>query len=117
MKVLVLQGGPSGEHEISLVSAASVTQALLASGHDVFSLTLGRDDGARWDTSEGSVMAGLDAAIAWGAEVAFIAMHGAYGEDGCMQGALELAGLPVVLEAERRSKELLPIDRQAQWVD
>lgn len=93
MKVLVLRGGPSGEHDISLVTAASVIDAMNSLGHECFALTLGRQGGASFEGREGSLMQGLDAALSWGAEVAFVAMHGAYGEDGCVQGALELIGL------------------------
>ncbi len=94
MKVAVFRGGMSGEHEISLVTAQAVIEALEGRGHEVMAVTLERDGGACWPGHTGGVGHALDAAVAWGAQVAFVAMHGAYGEDGCIQGALELVGLP-----------------------
>mgnify|MGYP001108096180 CR=1 FL=1 len=93
MKVALLCGGIGGEHDISLASAASVAQALKSLKHEVFTLTLGREGGASWSRGSGRVIDGLGAALDWGADLAFIAMHGAYGEDGRVQGALELVGL------------------------
>ena len=103
MKVAVLRGGRGGEHDISLVSAEAVAAALVSGGHELLVVTLGREGGARWETQststgsqvgDGRVGQALDAIVAWGAEVVFIAMHGAYGEDGRVQGALELLGVP-----------------------
>ena len=94
MKVVVFRGGQSGEHAISLVTAKAVIEALEARGHLTMAVTLERDGGASWGAESGRVAEALDAALTWGAEVAFIAMHGAYGEDGRIQGALELVGLP-----------------------
>jgi len=94
MKVTVLRGGQSGEHEISLVTAQAVIEALEARGHQVLAITLNRDGGATWRGDTGRLTEALDAALTWGVDVAFVAMHGAFGEDGRIQGALELLGIP-----------------------
>jgi D-alanine-D-alanine ligase len=77
-KVAVLMGGRSAEREISLNSGGAVLQALLQSGVDAFA----------FDPAQ-QALAELQAA-----DMAFIALHGRYGEDGCMQGALELLNIP-----------------------
>jgi D-alanine-D-alanine ligase len=77
-KVAVLMGGRSAEREISLNSGGAVLQALLQSGVDAFA----------FDPAQ-QALAELQAA-----DIAFIALHGRYGEDGCMQGALELLNIP-----------------------
>jgi D-alanine-D-alanine ligase len=79
-KVAVLLGGRSAEREVSLKSGAMVLQALRASGVDAHP----------FDPKE----RGLPELIAERFERAFIALHGRFGEDGTMQGALELLGLP-----------------------
>jgi D-alanine-D-alanine ligase len=94
MKIAVLMGGRSGEHEVSLRSGAAVVRALAKSGHEAWPMTLGRDGGARWPGGEGRTGEGLAALEAAGVDAAFIAMHGPDGEDGRMQGALELLGIP-----------------------
>jgi len=96
MRVAVLRGGRSAEHDISLVTAQAVDEALRIRGHEVLEVTLGRDGAATWgaEPHAGRVGQALDAVVAWGADAVFIAMHGPYGEDGRVQGALELLGLP-----------------------
>lgn len=79
-KVGVLYGGRSAEREVSLMSGRGVHEALLQSGVDAH----------LFDTGERS-LADLAAA---GFERVFIALHGRYGEDGTIQGALELLGIP-----------------------
>ena len=79
-KVAVLMGGHSGEREISLMSGAGVLAALQAKGVDAQAF-----DPARRDLSE---------LKAEGIERCFIALHGRFGEDGTVQGALELLGIP-----------------------
>jgi D-alanine-D-alanine ligase len=77
-------GGSSGEREVSLRSGAAVADALEARGHDVVRVTLGDDFGAE-----------LGATLARGRiDVAVLALHGRLGEDGCVQGLLELARIP-----------------------
>lgn len=79
-KVGVLYGGRSAEREVSLMSGQGVHQALLSVGVDSH----------LFDTGELS-LAELAAA---NFDRVFIALHGRYGEDGTLQGALELLGLP-----------------------
>jgi D-alanine-D-alanine ligase len=79
-KVGVLYGGRSAEREVSLMSGRGVHEALLSAGVDAH----------LFDTGERSL---ADLASA-GFDRVFIALHGRYGEDGTLQGALELLGLP-----------------------
>jgi D-alanine-D-alanine ligase len=86
MRVAVLSGGRSSEHEISLESGASVAEGLRDAGHQVVPVLLERD--GRWthDGSDVPLRAGgglLDA------DVAFPVLHGPFGEDGTVQGLLE----------------------------
>ena len=87
-RVVVLQGGRSSEHEVSLASAESVVAGLRARGHEVTTVVLAR--GENWLPD-----AATAAAIA-GAGVVFPVLHGPFGEDGSVQGLLELAGVPYV---------------------
>jgi D-alanine-D-alanine ligase len=138
-RVGVIFGGRSGEHEVSLASAASVMSALERGGHTVVPIGIGRD--GRWvvggdalgtlaaearvalpaGDAEGHVKkaladraesrAGLAAAsslarvepaggvppeLRQGLDVVVIMLHGPYGEDGTIQGLLELADVPYV---------------------
>jgi D-alanine-D-alanine ligase len=80
-RVGVLMGGTSGEREVSLKTGEGVARALEARGHDVARIVVGNDP--------------IDRAIrAADIDVAFIALHGRGGEDGCLQGMLELMGIP-----------------------
>jgi D-alanine-D-alanine ligase len=79
-KVAVLMGGHSGEREISLLSGGGVLKALQSKGVDAFAF-----DPAQRDLSELKTE---------GVERCFIALHGRFGEDGTVQGALELLGIP-----------------------
>jgi D-alanine-D-alanine ligase len=79
-KVGVLLGGRSAEREVSLKSGAMVLAALRSRGVDAHA----------FDPAE----RGLDQLLAERFERVFIALHGRYGEDGTIQGALELAGIP-----------------------
>jgi len=98
MRVAVLMGGQSGEHEVSLRSGAAVLEALHTLGHPAFAVTLLRQGGATTASPDGNTRgtsaAGLVALEAWQPDCAFIAMHGPDGEDGRIQGALELLGIP-----------------------
>jgi D-alanine-D-alanine ligase len=79
-KIAVLMGGLSAEREVSLASGAAVQQALLARGYDSVAIDVGRD---------------LPQVLSReGVAAAFIALHGRYGEDGCVQGLLELMNIP-----------------------
>jgi D-alanine-D-alanine ligase len=79
-KVAVLMGGRSAEREVSLMSGQGVLQALLASGVDAHAF-----DPAERELSELQKE---------GFKQCFIALHGRFGEDGTVQGALELMGIP-----------------------
>ena len=79
-KVVVLMGGPSAEREVSLSSGRECAQALRQAGYDVTELDAGRDLPAR--------LAEI------GPDVVFNALHGRWGEDGCVQGILEWLGIP-----------------------
>ena len=81
LKVALLCGGTSNEREISLISAAGVRGILESSGHTVVEVDTGRPGF-------------IDDIAHSGAQVAFIALHGTGGEDGAIQGVLELLGLP-----------------------
>lgn len=93
MRVAVLGGGRSSEHEVSLNSAATVRQGLLDAGHEVVSVLLERDGTWRHDGEELALHPGrglLDA------DVVFPILHGPLGEDGTVQGLLELLDVPYV---------------------
>jgi len=79
-RIGVLMGGLSAEREVSLNSGAAVHQALLAQGYDAVAIDVGRDLAAVLERE--------------GVQAAFIALHGRYGEDGCIQGLLELMQIP-----------------------
>lgn len=83
-RIGVLMGGSSSEREVSLRSGAAVAEALEARGHEVVRFLLGETFGPEVLTS--LVRARLDAA--------FLALHGRLGEDGCVQGLLEIAQIP-----------------------
>jgi D-alanine-D-alanine ligase len=93
MRVAVLGGGRSSEHEISLASAAAVRDGLLEGGHDVVAVEIGRDGRWRLDGRELSL---TPAGGLLGVDVAFPALHGPYGEDGVVQGLLECLDVPYV---------------------
>ena len=79
-KVAVLMGGHSAEREISLMSGQGVLEALLSKGVDAHA----------FDTAQQN----LFALKQQGFDRCFIALHGRFGEDGTVQGALELLGIP-----------------------
>jgi D-alanine-D-alanine ligase len=115
-RIAVVLGGRSSEHEISVASARSVIDALERAGHDV--LTVAIDRSGAWALGHGA--AGLErlepgspsepgsdraparlpgrevATTLAGVDVVFPVLHGPFGEDGTVQGLLELAGVPYV---------------------
>ncbi|HLH64309.1 MAG TPA: D-alanine--D-alanine ligase family protein [Solirubrobacteraceae bacterium] len=93
LRVAVLCGGRSSEHEVSLASGASVAAGLREAGHEPIVIEVGRDGVWRRDGSPLQVTlgAGLD-----GVDVAFPALHGPFGEDGTVQGLLECMDVPYV---------------------
>ncbi|TML25303.1 MAG: D-alanine--D-alanine ligase [Actinobacteria bacterium] len=102
IRVAVLAGGRSSEHEISLASARSVLEALDPAEYDVVTVAIGRD--GRWELGSGdsSVAETLpvpadNAPAALGAvDVVLPILHGPFGEDGTVQGLLELADVAYV---------------------
>ena len=122
--VVVLLGGPSAEHDVSIVSGSAVAEALSAAGHPVDRVVI--DLEGRWwwlpgsgepadrpGPSDGPSPAAFDDPAGLGAEgpfaastilerlavdssppVVFIALHGPFGEDGTVQALLEAADLP-----------------------
>jgi D-alanine-D-alanine ligase len=91
MRVAVLSGGRSSEHEVSLESGASVADGLREAGHEVIPVLIERDGRWLYDGDEIELHAGrglLDA------DVAFPVLHGPFGEDGTVQGLLECLDVP-----------------------
>ncbi|HEY4777972.1 MAG TPA: D-alanine--D-alanine ligase A, partial [Solirubrobacterales bacterium] len=86
MRVAVLSGGRSSEHDVSLRSGASVARGLEAGGHDVVAVTIER--GGRW-LGDGLPLALTPGGGLLDADAVFPALHGAFGEDGSVQGLLE----------------------------
>ena len=93
MRVAVLSGGRSSEHEVSLDSGASVAEGLREAGHEVTAVVIERD--GRWCV-DGSEIGLRAAGGLLDAEVAFPVLHGPFGEDGTVQGMLECLDLPYV---------------------
>jgi len=91
MRVAVLLGGRSSEHEISLESGRAVAQGLREAGHDVLEVLIERDGRWRCDGREVELRA---AGGLLGVDVAFPVLHGPYGEDGSVQGLLEHLDVP-----------------------
>jgi D-alanine-D-alanine ligase len=95
VRVVVLGGGRSSEHEVSLMSASSVLDGLERAGHETVSVVIGRD--GLWregDASEPLAMTPGGGLL--GAEAVFPVLHGPFGEDGTVQGLLEIADVPYV---------------------
>lgn len=80
--VVVLMGGWSAEREVSLVSGAAVANALSSVGYQVTSIDVQRD------------MSSLLGRLYPKPDVVFNALHGRYGEDGCVQGLLNILNIP-----------------------
>ena len=105
VRVAVLLGGRSSEHDISLASAKSVLEALDPERYETVTVEIGRD--GRWELGTGSDGGGSVAetlpvptskvpATLGEVDVVLPVLHGPFGEDGTVQGLLELAGVPYV---------------------
>ncbi len=90
LRVAVIYGGRSGEHEVSLNSAEAIIAAMNPDRYQVERIFITKE--GRWQpraiSPEPEANPGID--------VVFPALHGTFGEDGTVQGLLELAGLPYV---------------------
>ena len=93
MRVAVLGGGRSSEHDVSLSSAESVRAGLAEGGHEAIDVRIGRD--GRW-TRDGEQVALEPAGGLLGADAVFPVLHGPFGEDGTVQGLLDLLDVPYV---------------------
>jgi D-alanine-D-alanine ligase len=93
--VAVIYGGPSLEHDVSLASGTQVLEHLDRSRYEPVPVLIERD--GSWQVDGERCVGALDGAVAMrtrGCDVAFIALHGPFGEDGVVQGFLEAVGLP-----------------------
>jgi D-alanine-D-alanine ligase len=93
--VAVIMGGQSEEHDVSLRSGAGVVNALQSDPYRVSTVVIGHD--GTWsinDNAPCSAPAGVAALETLGVDVAFIALHGPFGEDGRIQGLFDMIGLP-----------------------
>ncbi len=95
LRVAVLGGGRSSEHDVSLRSAASVADALDPSRYEVVRITVERD-GVWRDEAGGIVQVTPGGGGPLGADVVFPALHGPFGEDGTVQGLLEMLDVAYV---------------------
>jgi D-alanine-D-alanine ligase len=91
--VAVLAGGHSSEHEVSLRSGAAVARGLREAGYEAVEVTIGRDGGWR---AAGGPVALVPGGGLLGVDAVFPALHGAFGEDGSIQGLLEWLEVPYV---------------------
>jgi len=89
--VAVLMGGWSAEREVSLVSGANCANALKEAGYEVTSIDVQRD------------MAALLTRLYPKPDAVFNALHGRYGEDGCVQGILDILAIPYTHSGVRAS--------------
>ncbi|MCK8783102.1 D-alanine--D-alanine ligase [Roseomonas sp. NAR14] len=99
-RVVVLQGGLSAEREVSLASAAQIVPALREAGYHVTPVDPTRDLGAL-----------AEALRAARPDAVFNALHGRFGEDGCIQGVLDWLEIPYTHSGVRASA--LAMDKQA----
>jgi D-alanine-D-alanine ligase len=93
VKIAILAGGRSSEREVSLSTASVIREALDEAGHESITVTIDRlgrwnADGRRLSVCPGDGLLDCD--------VVFPALHGAFGEDGTVQGLLELLDVPYV---------------------
>src|SRR3989344_848063 len=91
LKVAVLMGGKSAEHEISLISGREVAKNLNLQKYDVLPIVISRN-GISFQLNNKKYSLGQLSTV--NCQLFFIAMHGPYGEDGTIQGFLELIGVP-----------------------
>jgi len=90
----VLAGGRSSEHDVSVDSATAVVEALREGGHEIVAVRLERD--GSWTGPDGAPLVLAPGGGLLGADVAFPVLHGPFGEDGTIQGLLELLDVAYV---------------------
>lgn len=95
LTVALLAGGRSSEHDVSLASGAAVRDGLLAAGHEVVWVQIERDGTWRRDGA-GEALELAPGRGLLGADVAFPVLHGRFGEDGTVQGLLEMLDVAYV---------------------
>jgi len=93
MRVAVLAGGRSSEHDVSLDSGAAVAAGLREGGHEVIEILVQRD--GRWMVDNEEVVLRASGGLL-GCDAVFPVLHGPFGEDGTVQGLLELLDVPYV---------------------
>ena len=117
LKLIVLMGGKSPEHEVSVISGTEVVNNLDENKYEALPVVISKN-GTEWKlTSKSSLLkldnplnlrgttselvlsesreiSGINSATKGKIDLVFIAMHGPYGEDGTVQGMLELTGIP-----------------------
>jgi D-alanine-D-alanine ligase len=93
VRVAVLGGGRSSEHDVSLESARSVREGLREAGHEPVEVLVQRD--GRWKQGR-HLLALAPGAGLLEVDVVFPALHGPFGEDGTVQGLLDLLDVPYV---------------------
>ena len=93
MRVAVLAGGRSSEHEISILSGRAVREGLEAAGHETISVEISR--GGRWSVDGATICVEPGGGLL-AADVVFPALHGPFGEDGTVLGLLEIADVAYV---------------------
>lgn len=111
MRIGLVFGGRSVEHEVSITSARTVARGLEAAGHEVVPLPVGPDgvwldpdvgraalagERDRLPAGGGAIPPSLSHLLASGVEAVFPIVHGTWGEDGTLQGFLEILDLPYV---------------------
>jgi D-alanine-D-alanine ligase len=106
LRIAVVLGGRSSERDVSVASAKSVIDALTTSGHEVVTVAIDRDGSWRLalETGSNEPVSRLPARLPSrevattlaDVDVVFPVLHGPFGEDGTVQGLLELAGVPYV---------------------
>ena len=93
MRIAVLGGGRSSEHDVSLASARSVREGLEEAGHEPLDVRIDRR--GAWSHEDRPMQLEPGAGLL-GADAVFPALHGPFGEDGTVQGLLELLDVPYV---------------------
>ena len=93
MKVAILAGGRSSERDVSLSTAGVIGEAVAAAGHEVVTVMI--DQSGAW-RSNGDRLCFSPGGGLLGCDVVFPALHGPFGEDGTVQGLLELLDVPYV---------------------